>query len=56
MNVQLWYYDHELLQQRAEILNQKVELIEYSGQQHAAAVGQLYVEHVPLAAEVTSVI
>ena len=44
--------DHELLQQRAEILNQKVELIEYSGKQHAAAVGQLYVEHVPLAAEV----
>ncbi|MEN8385420.1 4-hydroxythreonine-4-phosphate dehydrogenase PdxA [Acinetobacter towneri] len=44
--------DHQLLQQRAEILNQKVELIEYLGQQHAAAVGQLYVEHVPLAAEV----
>ena len=44
--------DHQLLQQRAEILNQRVELIEYSGQQHAAAVGQLYVEHVPLAAEV----
>lgn len=44
--------DHQLLQQRAEILNQKVELIEYLGKQHAAAVGQLYVEHVPLAAEV----
>nr|WP_315278787.1 4-hydroxythreonine-4-phosphate dehydrogenase PdxA [uncultured Acinetobacter sp.] len=44
--------DHQLLEQRAEILNQKVELIEYTGQQHAAAVGQLYVEHVPLAAEV----
>lgn len=44
--------DHQLLEQRAEILNQKVELIQYSGQQHAAAVGQLYVEHVPLAAEV----
>ena len=44
--------DHQLLQQRTEILKQQVELIEYSGQQHAAAVGQLYVEHVPLAAEV----
>ncbi|UIZ58090.1 4-hydroxythreonine-4-phosphate dehydrogenase PdxA [Acinetobacter sp. SCLZS86] len=44
--------DHQLLEQRAEILKQKVELIKYSGQQHAAAVGQLYVEHVPLAAEV----
>lgn len=44
--------DHELLQQRTEILKQQVELIEYSGQQQPAALGQLYVEHVPLAVDV----
>ena len=44
--------DHQLLEQRAEILKQKVELIQYSGQQQPAALGQLYVEHVPLAVDV----
>ncbi len=44
--------DHQLFQQRAEILKQQVELIEYSGQQQPAALGQLYVEHVPLAVDV----
>ncbi len=44
--------DHQLLEQRAEILKQKVELIKYSGQQQPAALGQLYVEHVPLAVDV----
>ena len=44
--------DHQLLQQRTEILKQQVELIEYSGQQQPAALGQLYVEHVPLAVDV----
>lgn len=40
--------DINLLKQRADILNQKVKLIEYQGQCDAAASGQLYVEHVPL--------
>ena len=44
--------DHQLLEQRTEILKQQVELIEYSGQQQPAALGQLYVEHVPLAVDV----
>lgn len=44
--------DHQLLQQRTEILKQQVELIEYSGQQQPAALGQLYVEHVPLTVDV----
>lgn len=44
--------DHQLLEQRAETLKQKVELIKYSGQQQPAALGQLYVEHVPLAVDV----
>lgn len=44
--------DHQLLEQRAEILKQKLELIKYSGQQQPAALGQLYVEHVPLAVDV----
>lgn len=44
--------DHQLLQQRTGILKQQVELIEYSGQQQPAALGQLYVEHVPLAVDV----
>ncbi|MBE9402501.1 4-hydroxythreonine-4-phosphate dehydrogenase PdxA [Acinetobacter albensis] len=44
--------DINLLKQRADILNQKVKLIEYQGQRDAAASGQLYVEHVPLKAAV----
>ena len=44
--------DINLLKQRADILNQKVKLIEYQGQCDAAASGQLYVEHVPLKAAV----
>lgn len=38
--------DLNLLQQRAVMLNLKVELIAYTGQQQSSAVGQLYVEHV----------
>lgn len=40
--------DLNLLQQRAVMLNLKVELIAYTGQQQSSAVGQVYVEHVPL--------
>ncbi len=40
--------DLNLLQQRAAMLNLEVELIEYTGQQQSSAVGQLYVEHVPV--------
>ena len=40
--------DLNLLQQRATMLNLEVELIAYTGQQQSSAVGQLYVEHVPL--------
>lgn len=40
--------DRTLLQQRAEILNISVQLIDYKGQTQSAAVGELYVEHVAL--------
>ena len=40
--------DLNLLQQRAAMLKLEVELIAYTGQQQSSAVGQLYVEHVPL--------
>ena len=41
--------DKQMLQQRAEHLDLNVELVDYVGQQDSCAVGQLYVEHVPLA-------
>lgn len=44
--------DIHMLKQRAEILNQHVELIEYQGQSDTSAQGQLYVEHVALNTEV----
>lgn len=44
--------DQKLLQQRAEMLNQKINFIEYQGQTQASAQGELYIEHVPLAANV----
>ncbi|MFH7766739.1 4-hydroxythreonine-4-phosphate dehydrogenase PdxA [Acinetobacter sp. BSP-28] len=44
--------DINLLKQRAEKLNVPVELVEYQGQPESSAPGQLYVEHVPLNAEV----
>ncbi|MEJ2900073.1 4-hydroxythreonine-4-phosphate dehydrogenase PdxA [Acinetobacter sp. NS-4] len=44
--------DIDLLKQRAELLNIDIELLEYQGQAESWAQGQLYVEHVPLNAEV----
>lgn len=44
--------DIDLLKQRAELLNIDIELLEYQGQAESSAQGQLYVEHVPLNAEV----
>ena len=44
--------DIHMLKQRAEILNQQIELIEYQGQSNTSAQGQLYVEHVALNTEV----
>ena len=44
--------DQKLLQQRAEMLNQKINFIEYQGQTQASAQGELYIEHVPLEANV----
>ncbi|ENU19890.1 4-hydroxythreonine-4-phosphate dehydrogenase [Acinetobacter bohemicus ANC 3994] len=44
--------DIHMLKQRAEILNQQIELIEYQGQSNTSAQGQLYVEHVGLNTEV----
>ena len=41
--------DIQLLEQRAALLNLKVELIEYKGQTESSLVGQLYVEHIALA-------
>ncbi|MBU3847813.1 MAG: 4-hydroxythreonine-4-phosphate dehydrogenase PdxA [Candidatus Acinetobacter avistercoris] len=46
--------DKTLLQQRAEILNQKIVFTDFVGQTHASAQGELYVEHVPLAEHVVS--
>ena len=44
--------DIHMLKQRAEILNQQIELIEYQGQSDTSAQGQLYVENVGLNTEV----
>lgn len=46
--------DKTLLQQRAEILNQKIVFTDFVGQTHASAQGELYIEHVPLAEHVVS--
>ncbi len=40
--------DINMLRDRAKILNQNIELIEYMGQTESSKKGQLYVEHVPL--------
>ncbi|TCM63325.1 4-hydroxythreonine-4-phosphate dehydrogenase [Acinetobacter calcoaceticus] len=44
--------DRDLMAQRAAMLGLKVELIEYTGQTQAAAMGQLYIEHIALASPV----
>ena len=44
--------DIQMLQARADILQKTVELIEYKGQVESSQQGQLYVEHVPLNADV----
>ncbi|AMW77963.1 4-hydroxythreonine-4-phosphate dehydrogenase PdxA [Acinetobacter sp. TGL-Y2] len=44
--------DQKLLQQRAEMLNHKINFIEYQGQTQASSQGELYIEHVPLTANV----
>ncbi|EPF80102.1 4-hydroxythreonine-4-phosphate dehydrogenase [Acinetobacter rudis CIP 110305] len=44
--------DRALLQQRADILNLSVQLIDYQGQTESSALGELYVEHVALQHEV----
>ncbi|TXJ06477.1 MAG: 4-hydroxythreonine-4-phosphate dehydrogenase PdxA [Acinetobacter sp.] len=44
--------DQDLLQQRAKILAKLVTLIEYQGQPNPSPKGQLYVQHVPLNADV----
>ncbi|RYL23051.1 4-hydroxythreonine-4-phosphate dehydrogenase PdxA [Acinetobacter piscicola] len=40
--------DINMLRDRAEILKQEIEIIEYMGQKDSSTQGQLYVEHVPL--------
>ncbi len=40
--------DINMLRDRAKILNQNIEIIEYQQQKHSAQKGQLFVEHVPL--------
>ena len=40
--------DMQMLQQRAEQLNNHVELVAYQGQQQSSLSGQLFVEHIPL--------
>ena len=44
--------DKTLMQSRAQQLGVEVELVDYQGQQEAALARQLYVEHIPLHAEV----
>lgn len=44
--------DIHMLKQRAEILNQPIELTEYKSQSEPSVQGQLYVEHVPLNTDV----
>ena len=45
--------DRSLLQQRAQQLNLDIKLIEYRGQTKSSGKGELYIEHVALAAKVT---
>lgn len=40
--------DINMLRDRAEILKQEIQIIEYMGQKDSSTQGQLYVEHVPL--------
>ena len=40
--------DMQMLQQRAEQLDNHVELVAYQGQQQSSLSGQLFVEHIPL--------
>ena len=44
--------DLNLLKKRAKTLNQRIELIEYQGQDASSGVGQLFIEHVPVQQEV----
>ena len=44
--------DLQMLKDRAKVLQKKIELIEYKGQIEVLPQGQLYVEHVPLNADV----
>lgn len=44
--------DLQMLKDRANVLQKKIELIEYKGQIEALPQGQLYVEHVPLNTDV----
>ena len=44
--------DINMLRDRAKILNQNIEVIEYIGQKQSSQQGQLYVEHVPLTEDV----
>ncbi len=44
--------DRTLLQQRAEMLGLEIEIVDYQGQTQASAIGQLYVEHIPVQREV----
>ena len=46
--------DMQMLQQRAEQLDNHVELVAYQGQQQSSLSGQLFVEHVPLIEAVES--
>lgn len=41
--------NRELMQQRAQQLNNNLELIEYHGQITPAQIGQLYIKSLPLA-------
>lgn len=40
--------DKNLLEQRAQLLNLPIQLIEYQGQSFSSEQGQLYIEHLPL--------
>ena len=40
--------DIHMLHERARVLKMDVQLVEYQGQSESSAIGQLYVEHVPL--------
>ena len=44
--------DINMLRDRAKILNQNIQIIEYMEQKQSSEQGQLYVEHVPLAEDV----